>query len=384
MKKRTFIHTSNIIVFLILCWVQVKAFQTEERYFDTISAKNEALTIAICYPSTGSIRAVMALMQEGFFPSEDVIIVGCYHEKEITNYRSSQNYVETNNLDWFKFHKIIGDISKDHLFENNACSDDFKKIFRLSDGIIFFGGADIPPEIFKEKTSLLTEIRTPYRHYMELSFVFHLLGGYQNIRYDCYLQTRPDYPVLGICLGEQTLNVGTGGTLIQDIWFEQYGKTYVEDVIALGKENWHTNPVRRLYPLDKLTGINYHRIRLVEESKFGTEMGFTKDDTPYILSSHHQAAKKLGKGLRIAATSMDGKIIEAVEHERFNSVLGIQFHPESPSNYDRQNKIRITLEDGEGFNVRTFLENNPPSFEFHKKLWGWFVEIARKYHDSKR
>jgi putative glutamine amidotransferase len=42
--------------------------------------------------------------------------------------------------------------------------------------------------------------------------------------------------VFGICLGCESLNVGTGGTLTQDIWSEIYGVLYLEDAVALSKE----------------------------------------------------------------------------------------------------------------------------------------------------
>lgn len=58
--------------------------------------------------------------------------------------------------------------------------------------------------------------------------------------------------MLGICLGSQTLNVGTGGTLFKDVWSEIYGKKYLEGVIQIGRENLHKNPFARLYPEEKL------------------------------------------------------------------------------------------------------------------------------------
>ena len=74
--------------------------------------------------------------------------------------------------------------------------------------------------------------------------------------------------MLGICLGCQTLNIGIGGTLIQDIPFQKYGKKFLEEVIALGKENWHTNPLARLFPEEKIIPINMHPIKLKKNGKF--------------------------------------------------------------------------------------------------------------------
>jgi hypothetical protein len=58
-------------------------------------------------------------------------------------------------------------------------------------------------------------ITDPHRHYLELSFLFHLLGGFQDESFLPLLEERPEYPVLGICLGMQSMNVATGGDMIR-------------------------------------------------------------------------------------------------------------------------------------------------------------------------
>ena len=148
--------------------------------------------------------------------------------------------------------------------------------------------------------------------------------------------------------------------------------TYLEDVVELGRENWHNNPLPRLHPQEELLRYNLHRIMLRRDGKFVNEMGFQSTDTPYIISSHHQAADKLGKGLKLIATSMDGQIVEAIEHEKFPNVLGLQFHPEFYTLWETEKKYRIEMED-EPFSLRSILEDNPPSYAFHKKIWDWFI-----------
>src|SRR5690606_41912105 len=51
------------------------------------------------------------------------------------------------------------------------------------------------------------------------------------------------------------------------------------------------------------------------------ESGFT------VKSYHHQAVKKVGKGLMASATAPDG-IVEGIESGNDSFVLGIQWHPE--------------------------------------------------------
>jgi len=344
------------------------------RYFDTAEENSGQIRLAILYPSFGILRAVIKLKERNIFNPDNLIIIGVYHEKEHSDYQRSIDMVREKNIDWIKFHKVSGEINKDNLFEKNPLSNDFKLIFKKSAGIIFFGGADIPPYIYNEQTNLLTSIRTPYRHYFELSFVFHLLGGSQDENFKPMLESAPEFPVLGICLGEQTLNVGTGGSMVQDVWAEKYGIDFVEEAIALSQENWHKNPFARLYPEENLYSYHLHPIKLETEGKFIKEFGFKVEDTPRILSSHHQAVDKLGKGMAVIATSVDGKVIEAIEHKKYPNVLGVQFHPEIPSLYDQDEKRKITPGDQKAVTCLSILENNPPSLAFHKKIWAWFAE----------
>jgi putative glutamine amidotransferase len=287
------------------------------RYFDTAPQDTGEIRLTILYPSTGSLNALRTLREKGLFAPEKLKVVGVFHEEERTEYGRSIEMVKERGLDWIGFHKLTGELNKDNLFEDNGLSGELRDIFEKSDGVIFFGGADIPPYIYGESTSLLTGIRTPYRHFLELSFVFHLLGGYQDEDFTPFLASAPSFPVLGICLGEQTLNVGTGGTMVQDVWSEVYGARSLEDVIALGREAWHTNPHARLLPEKRLFGYNLHPIRLLPDGLFVREMGFSPQDAPYIMSAHHQAAEKLGRGMFAIATSPDGKVVETIAHHDF-------------------------------------------------------------------
>lgn len=377
--------TKKSFFFLLIFWIVTGSLlsQSPERFFDTAEITSKDIRLAILHPTVGTIRTLMVLRKQGLITVESLTVIGVYHVKERANYEASMAFVKEKKLDWIKFHKLSGELSKDSLFQKNPCSTEFEKIFKKSDGIIFFGGADIPPYIFKNKTSLLTRISTPYRHFLELSFIFHLFGGTQDNNFKALLESSPKFPVLGICLGAQSLNVGTGGTLIQDIWSEKYGKKYLEDVIALKKENWHANPYARLYPEKKLIGINMHPIKLREKGIFCQMLGFKKEDTPYIYSSHHQAVLKPGKGIIIAATTLDGKVVEAIEHEKYPHMLGVQFHPEASSLWNAEKKFRFTLQDEEEKSLRSILDNNPPSFDFHKKIWAWLSQKLKEYHNGK-
>ncbi len=278
-----------------------------DRYLDGAPARDASVRLVIFNPETFNLRALATLRKNGVIDVPNLTVVGVYHERQTGNFAESRKYVEENSLDWIKFHVVRAEISEPVLFKKNACTPEFEQIVKKSDGVIFFGGPDIPPSVFGEKTLLLTDISDPYRHYLESSAVFHLLGGSQDEKFAALLEGRPGFPVLGICLGFQTLNVGTGGTLVQDIWTETYGKSTVEDVIALGPEQWHNNPYRILFPLDKLMGYNFHSLQLGDNGLFVKAMGFKSSDHPRILSSHHQALEKMGQGLVAIASSRDGR-----------------------------------------------------------------------------
>ncbi len=373
-----------LLFLLAICLVPRLLFsQSEDRFFDKAGPASEEVRLTILYPSVGSIRALSELRKNGLISMENLLVIGVYHEKERTDYKKSMEFVKENDLEWVKFYKLSAELDKDKLFQKNSLTAEFDDIFKESDGIIFFGGADIPPYLYKDKTNLLTQAETPYRSFLELSFIFHLLGGYQDKNFETLLESSPQFPVLGICLGAQSLNVGTGGTLIQDIWSEVYGKKYFEDAASLGKENWHTNPLVALYPEKNLLGYNLHRIKFTAKGKFCSEFGFKKDAVPYICSAHHQTTGKLGKGMKIAATSLDGKVVEAVEHEKYPNVLGVQFHPEFPILYDPEQKFRFAPEDKEETSLISILESNPPSLDFHRKIWSWFGAKLEEYHRNK-
>jgi putative glutamine amidotransferase len=363
-----------ILLFASIFIFTFSLFASKDRFFDTEFKKNSELVIAIFYPSIGTIKNMEALIKNNLLKIKNFKIVGVYYSKESYDYSQSKKYVKENNLEWFVFHEIVGELNKENLFRANPCTSDFEKIFKNSDALIFFGGADIPPHLYGEKTNLLTQIRTPNRHFVELSCAFHFLGGLQNQDFRPFLDENPQFPILAFCLGTQTLNVATGGTLYQDIWSEIYKVKYVEDVFQLPGDCWHNNPYFRLIPLQKLSRSTMHQIKLLSNGKFCVEMKMKVDDKPYVLSSHHQALEKLGKGMKVIATSLDGKVIEAIENEKYPNVLGVQFHPENLTLWDYQIKVRFTPEQKEGISRREILEKNPPSYEFHKRIWSWFTQ----------
>jgi putative glutamine amidotransferase len=336
--------------------------------------------MVMTHPTLFQVRNIMEMYEKDVIPLKSLVLLGIYHEDEFANaeearaYQDAFAFVQENKLSWVHFRKITGSVELKDLFKENLWTSQFREIFAVASGIIFTGGMDIPPAVYGQGTGLLTEPTTPARHLYEISFLFHLLGGKQNPGFTPFLAARGDFPILAICLGLQSLNVACGGTLVQDIPSEVYGRNTVEEVLAAGPDQVHSGVyLEKLYPNDAELRYAFHRIRLGRESVFVRRMGMAGGDLPYVATAHHQAIAGLGAGLRVTATSLDGKIVEAVEHGRFANVLGIQFHPERHTLYRKgffqREKTGMPL----SFNPLDFLKSNPPTYTFHLAIWKWFA-----------
>src|SRR5216684_1778746 len=124
-------------------------------------------------------------------------------------------------------------------------------------------------------------------------------------------------PVLAICYGCQSLNVSLGGTLYQDIASELH--TSIEH----SKEGLPAGAADPIHPARIEPGGEIAQLAAIA--------GLAKRDSGFdvqVNTSHHQAVRDLGHGLRVAALAPDG-VVEAVEHEPHKHwVVGVQWHPE--------------------------------------------------------
>jgi putative glutamine amidotransferase len=76
--------------------------------------------------------------------------------------------------------------------------------------------------------------------------------------------------------------------------------------------------------------------------------------------------------------------VEAIAHDEFPHVLGIQFHPEFPVLWDPDARHKMAPSDETEFSAYSVLHDNPPSQEFHEQLWAWFASRLKEFHASKR
>lgn len=164
-------------------------------------------------------------------------------------------------------------------------------IFDRIDGLMITGGAfDIDPAHYGEqwavKEGCVKEVRTR----CEMAMAREAL--------------RRDLPVLGICGGEQTINVILRGTLYQDILSQKEG--------AFDHER------------KEETGDAFHSVAITPGTLLHRIVG---EEVLRVNSSHHQAVREAGDGVVVNARAEDG-VIEGIESIRHTFVLGVQWHPE--------------------------------------------------------
>ena len=346
---------------------------------EQLSHQKDEIVFAMCHPLVSQVKNIEQLYEKDIITLNRIKLICVFHEDESYDYEPAKAYVKKNKLSWVTFETIKEKVDAENLFKENKWTEQFKSLFHRTHGIIFTGGADIPPAVYDEDNHLLTVADTPNRCLYEVSFIFHLIGGSQNPQFVPYLETRTNYTVLGLCLGAQSLNVGAGGSLYQDIPSQVYGFKTVQQVLKAGTEKIHSSRyIRALFPLAEDLPPAFHRIKFKKKSLFLKRLKMKKKETPFVLTSHHQAVKQLGKDLKVAATSMDGKIVESIEHKKYKNVLGVQFHPEYYPLYRKGRYYRETPGDILNFNLRVFLQEHSPSWKFHKAIWQWFSQALNE------
>jgi len=335
---------------------------------------NTSHSIILMHPTVNNIKTVLYLTSNSIFEiPNNLLIKGVYHKNGAYDYQRSHEYILKENIKNITLIEIPVFLSIQNIYTENECSQTYKQLFEQSIGVIFMGGPDIPPACYGEETNLLTEITDPYRHYLELSFLFHLLGGSQNPEYIPLLEQNPNYAILGICLGMQTMNVATGGTLIQDIPTEIYNTKTSEAVLRMDPEQQHRNYYLHTDTDEELIWGHFHKLHYEEGSIFYT----MSKTSPYIWSSHHQCIGKIGKNLLPVAWSTDKKVIEAVVHNKYPNVLGVQFHPEVMAIFNPKTKLKLRSGQAE---LQSFEEMFPKDkgYDFHLSFWKYMSKMYFK------
>jgi gamma-glutamyl-gamma-aminobutyrate hydrolase PuuD len=150
------------------------------------------------------------------------------------------------------------------------------------DGLLLPGGADIDPAEYGEPVQG-SRAPNPALDRSELAAVRSAIER--------------DLPTLGICRGQQVINVALGGSLIQHL--DGHAPDGPRDLLA-------------------------HPFRVAPGSKLASVLGTT---VARVNSHNHQAVKALGQGLVPVAWADDGTI-EGLERPDRSWLLAVQFHPE--------------------------------------------------------
>ena len=160
-------------------------------------------------------------------------------------------------------------------------------------GIVLSGGPDVAPGVYGDP---LDSVRCGI-DYMRDTLEFKIIE---------YALNKTKMPILGICRGEQILNVYLGGTLVVDI------PTDFDTTITHRCED----------PADC-----FHEVAIAEGSMLNKISNVTGGT---VNTNHHQAVERLADGLKVTSRSIDG-LVEA--YEWINPcmkpyMMAVQWHPE--------------------------------------------------------
>tara|TARA_B100001989_G_scaffold142101_1_gene101047 strand:+ start:5621 stop:6343 length:723 start_codon:yes stop_codon:yes gene_type:complete len=164
-------------------------------------------------------------------------------------------------------------------------------ILDIIDGLVITGGAfDIDPKYYSERKKYKNIFIKNERTEFEINI--------------CNKALKKNIPVLGICGGQQLINIVYGGSLVQDI----------KKDLTTNIEHEQKNPRNQVS----------HTVKLNLSSKL---YKIIKKKSIMVNSAHHQSIKTAGKGLIVNAIAPDG-IIEGIEDQSKDFCIGVQWHPE--------------------------------------------------------
>ncbi len=161
----------------------------------------------------------------------------------------------------------------------------------LIDGLVVTGGAfDVDPALFGANARHPSVTTKDRRTAFELAI--------------CREAYRADLPSLGICGGQQLMNVALGGTLIQ----------HIPDEIPNALQHEQPNPRDQAG----------HAVEVASGTRLAA---IVPARTMNVNSAHHQAVKAVAPGLIVDAVAPDG-VIEGIEDPSRRYFIGVQWHPE--------------------------------------------------------
>jgi putative glutamine amidotransferase len=207
------------------------------------------------------------------------------------------------------------------IIEVNATPSEIAQAVKACDGVLLPGSpADVDPEKYGATRRPETAPADPARDNTD-----------ELLLQDAYNMRKP---VFGICYGVQSLNVWRTGTLSQNLPMivnHDPGRNVTQ------AHKVEVDPKSGLAGI--LRGVFASHVGRGEPDRLGSPRGVESERAAAsaaakklviaVNSSHHQAAERLGDGLRLAACCPEDGVKEAVEGTSPDHfVLGVQWHPE--------------------------------------------------------
>jgi putative glutamine amidotransferase len=160
-------------------------------------------------------------------------------------------------------------------------------VVSILDALVLVGGGDVDPACYGAEPDRATSGVDRQRDEGEMALLAAALDA--------------DLPVLAICRGLQVLNVLLGGSLVQ----------HLPDRVG---HDGHRPAAGCFGPTE---------VRMEP----GSILSKILDGSATVQCSHHQAVDRLGRGLVVSASALDG-VIEGVELTSAPFVVGVEWHPE--------------------------------------------------------
>jgi putative glutamine amidotransferase len=181
-------------------------------------------------------------------------------------------------------------------------SDELKKY----NGFVISGGTDIHPKYYKSKIINYPNAPSAFDEKRDEFEISVFKTAQEN-----------NIPLLGVCRGFQLINSIYGGTLQQDL-----GKAL--NIIHRAQTE---NGIQK----DKAHGLNLEPDTLLSD--------ICGPGRFVVNSAHHQAIKKIGKGLKVNCIADDGTIegLEWANPSGKPFLLAVQWHPERMFKFQLEN-----------------------------------------------